>query len=142
MPLFAPFMYANIRAEFKPSDFSIINTDGHSDFDIEKRLTVQDAKGRKLDLALNYVCVHHTFACYLANSAAGGIQIPGAHSKCRSTVPIWSSTRRVCPSEFAQCARTAPAALKTLPAITDPKFCPAIRLSVRAYSRYFIKRAD
>ncbi|VDB84480.1 unnamed protein product [Peniophora sp. CBMAI 1063] len=41
--------------QFKPSDFSIINTDGHSDFDIEKRVTVQDAKGRKLDLALNYV---------------------------------------------------------------------------------------
>ena len=45
------------KAEFKPSDFSIINTDGHSDFDIEKRVTLQDVKGRKLDLALNYVCV-------------------------------------------------------------------------------------
>ncbi len=40
---------------FKASDFSIINTDGHSDFDIESRLTLQDARGRKLDLRLNYV---------------------------------------------------------------------------------------
>ncbi|KAF8274093.1 hypothetical protein EI94DRAFT_1696360 [Lactarius quietus] len=40
---------------FKASEFSIINTDGHSDFDIESRLTLQDAQGRKLDLRLNYV---------------------------------------------------------------------------------------
>ncbi|KAI9460579.1 hypothetical protein BJY52DRAFT_1117906 [Lactarius psammicola] len=40
---------------FKASEFSIINTDGHSDFDIESRLTLQDARGRKLDLRLNYV---------------------------------------------------------------------------------------
>ncbi len=41
---------------FQASEFSIINTDGHSDFDIENRLTLQDAQGRKLDLRLNYVC--------------------------------------------------------------------------------------
>ncbi|EIM83408.1 uncharacterized protein STEHIDRAFT_170692 [Stereum hirsutum FP-91666 SS1] len=40
---------------FKPSDFGIINTDGHSDFDIEHRLTLQDPQGRKLDLRLNYI---------------------------------------------------------------------------------------
>lgn len=40
---------------FKASDFSIINTDGHSDFDIEKRLALEDARGRKLDLRLSYV---------------------------------------------------------------------------------------
>jgi vacuolar protein sorting-associated protein 13A/C len=40
---------------FKASEFSIINTDGHSDFDTENRLTLQDAQGRKLDLRLNYV---------------------------------------------------------------------------------------
>ena len=40
---------------FKASEFSIINTDGHSDFDTESRLTLQDARGRKLDLRLNYV---------------------------------------------------------------------------------------
>jgi len=40
---------------FKASDFSIINTDGHSDFDVEKRLTLEDVRGRKLDLKLGYV---------------------------------------------------------------------------------------
>jgi vacuolar protein sorting-associated protein 13A/C len=40
---------------FKPSDFAIINTDGNSDFDIEKRLTVRDGSERKLDLKLNYM---------------------------------------------------------------------------------------
>uniref|UniRef100_A0A5K1JWH3 CHIP6 n=1 Tax=Ganoderma boninense TaxID=34458 RepID=A0A5K1JWH3_9APHY len=40
---------------FKPSDFAIINTDGHSDFDIESKLVLRDAHGRKLDLKLNYV---------------------------------------------------------------------------------------
>jgi len=42
---------------FKASDFSIINTDGHSDFDVENRLTLEDARGRKLGLKLNYVWV-------------------------------------------------------------------------------------
>lgn len=40
---------------FKPSDFAIINTNVHSDFDIESKLTVRDSNGRKLDLRLNYV---------------------------------------------------------------------------------------
>ncbi|KAF9459895.1 vacuolar protein sorting-associated protein 13 [Collybia nuda] len=40
---------------FKPSDFAIINTDGHSDFDIETRLTLRDQNDRKLDLKLNYI---------------------------------------------------------------------------------------
>ncbi|KAJ3551176.1 hypothetical protein NM688_g4862 [Phlebia brevispora] len=40
---------------FKPSDFAIINTDGSADFDIEKKITLRDAKDRKLDLKLNYV---------------------------------------------------------------------------------------
>ena len=42
---------------FKSSDFSIINTDGSADFDIETRLTLRDEKDRKLDLKLNYVYV-------------------------------------------------------------------------------------
>ncbi|KAF7306925.1 hypothetical protein MIND_00485000 [Mycena indigotica] len=40
---------------FKPSDFAIVNTNQHSDFDIEKRLSLRDANDRKLDLRLNYV---------------------------------------------------------------------------------------
>ncbi|PPQ80804.1 hypothetical protein CVT25_001929 [Psilocybe cyanescens] len=40
---------------FKPSEFTIINTDGHSDFDIENTLTLRDQSDRKLDLKLNYV---------------------------------------------------------------------------------------
>ena len=45
----------------KASDFSIINTDGHSDFDVENRLTLEDARGRKLNLKLNYVWVLFLF---------------------------------------------------------------------------------
>ncbi|KAJ3917835.1 vacuolar protein sorting-associated protein 13 [Lentinula edodes] len=40
---------------FKPSDFTIINTDGHGDFDVENSLTLLDQSGRKLNLKLNYV---------------------------------------------------------------------------------------
>ncbi|RDX55846.1 vacuolar protein sorting-associated protein 13 [Lentinus brumalis] len=40
---------------FKPSDFAIINTDGNSDFDVENKLLLRDANGRKLDLKLNYI---------------------------------------------------------------------------------------
>ncbi|KAJ8463158.1 hypothetical protein ONZ45_g17681 [Pleurotus djamor] len=40
---------------FKQSDFAIINTDENSDFDFERKLSMRDARGRKLDLFLNYV---------------------------------------------------------------------------------------
>ncbi|KIY52729.1 hypothetical protein FISHEDRAFT_63685 [Fistulina hepatica ATCC 64428] len=40
---------------FKPSDFAIINTDRHSDFEIENRLVLRDGQDRKLNLRLNYV---------------------------------------------------------------------------------------
>ncbi|KAJ3842350.1 vacuolar protein sorting-associated protein 13 [Lentinula raphanica] len=40
---------------FKPSDFAIINTDGHSDFDIENRLNLLDQNNKKLNLSLNYI---------------------------------------------------------------------------------------
>ncbi|KAJ4486135.1 vacuolar protein sorting-associated protein 13 [Lentinula aciculospora] len=40
---------------FKPSDFAIINTDGHGEFDVENRLTLLDQNGRKLNLKLNYI---------------------------------------------------------------------------------------
>ncbi|KAG9314367.1 hypothetical protein JVU11DRAFT_5161 [Chiua virens] len=40
---------------FKPSDFAIINTDRHSDFDIESRLSLRDPSNRKLLLCLNYI---------------------------------------------------------------------------------------
>jgi hypothetical protein len=41
-------------AAFKPSDFSIISADAHSDFDVEKKLSLRDQKNRKLDVKLNY----------------------------------------------------------------------------------------
>ncbi|KAK7468899.1 Vacuolar protein sorting-associated protein 13 [Stygiomarasmius scandens] len=40
---------------FKPSDFAIINTDGHSDFDIEQNLILRDSHERRLNLKLNYI---------------------------------------------------------------------------------------
>ena len=40
---------------FKPSEFSIINTDGSGDFDVEERVTLRDESDRKLNLRLNYV---------------------------------------------------------------------------------------
>ena len=46
---------------FKPSDFAIINTDGHSDFDIEGKLTLRDQLDRRLDLKLNYMLVRSLF---------------------------------------------------------------------------------
>jgi hypothetical protein len=46
---------------FKASDFSIINTDGNSDFDIENRLTLEDDQGRKLKLRLSYLWVYSYF---------------------------------------------------------------------------------
>ncbi|KAH9486936.1 Vacuolar protein sorting-associated protein 13 [Psilocybe cubensis] len=52
------FILLNVNLEesvFKPSEFTIINTDGHSDFDIENTLTLRDQYDRKLDLKLNYV---------------------------------------------------------------------------------------
>ncbi|KAF9453814.1 vacuolar protein sorting-associated protein 13 [Macrolepiota fuliginosa MF-IS2] len=52
------FVLLNVTIQdtvFKPSDFSIINTDGHSDFDIENQLTLRDQQGRKLELRLNYI---------------------------------------------------------------------------------------
>ncbi|KAJ7293574.1 vacuolar protein sorting-associated protein 13 [Mycena rebaudengoi] len=54
----AHLVLLNIEVEdtvFKPSDFAIINTNEHSDFDIETRLSLRDANDRKLDLRLNYV---------------------------------------------------------------------------------------
>lgn len=44
-------------AGFKASDFAIINTDNASEFEVEKRLPVQDSQGRKLDLRINYLYV-------------------------------------------------------------------------------------
>lgn len=46
---------------YKPSEFTIINTDGHSDFDIENTLTLRDQYDRKLDLKLNYVSVIYMY---------------------------------------------------------------------------------
>lgn len=43
------------ETEFKPSEFSIVNTDAHSEFEIEDRLTTRDQQDRKLHLRLNYV---------------------------------------------------------------------------------------
>ncbi|KAG6851060.1 hypothetical protein H0H93_002952 [Arthromyces matolae] len=52
------FVLLNVNIQdtvFKPSEFAIINTDGHSDFDIENRLILQDERNRKLELRLNYI---------------------------------------------------------------------------------------
>ncbi|KAF8974033.1 vacuolar protein sorting-associated protein 13 [Flammula alnicola] len=52
------FILLNVNVQdtvFKPSEFTIINTDGQSDFDIEDTLTLRDQFDRKLDLKLNYV---------------------------------------------------------------------------------------
>ncbi|KIM48205.1 hypothetical protein M413DRAFT_439924 [Hebeloma cylindrosporum] len=52
------FILLNVTVEdtvFKPSEFTIINTDGNSDFDIEENLTLRDQFDRKLELKLNYV---------------------------------------------------------------------------------------
>ncbi|KAJ2927125.1 hypothetical protein H1R20_g9964, partial [Candolleomyces eurysporus] len=52
------FILLNVAVQdsvFKPSEFAIINTDGHSDFEIEKQLTLRDQQNRKLNLRLNYV---------------------------------------------------------------------------------------
>ncbi|KAF8168100.1 vacuolar protein sorting-associated protein 13 [Crassisporium funariophilum] len=52
------FILLNVDVQdtvFKPSDFAIINTDGHSDFEAENTLTLSDQFERKLDLRLNYV---------------------------------------------------------------------------------------
>lgn len=40
---------------FKQSEFSIVNTNENSEFDIENHLSLRDAKERTLDLRLNYV---------------------------------------------------------------------------------------
>lgn len=50
-----------VREVFRPSDFAIINTDRHSDFDIEPRLSLRDQSNRKLHLSLNYVYVTSLF---------------------------------------------------------------------------------
>ncbi|EJD47755.1 vacuolar protein sorting-associated protein vps13 [Auricularia subglabra TFB-10046 SS5] len=53
-------------AGFKPSDFAIINTDSPSDFEIEKRLILQDAQGRKLDVRINYMRHHNAGGAFRA----------------------------------------------------------------------------
>lgn len=42
---------------FKPSEFAIISTDGHADFDVESKLTLTDKMDRKLELRINYMHV-------------------------------------------------------------------------------------
>ncbi|TEB35046.1 hypothetical protein FA13DRAFT_1915662 [Coprinellus micaceus] len=52
------FILLNVAIQdsvFKPSDFAIINTDGHSDFDIEKQVVLRDQNNCKLSLGLNFV---------------------------------------------------------------------------------------
>lgn len=52
------FILLNITLQdtvLKPSEFAIINIDGHSDFNIETRLSLRDQQGRKLELKLNYI---------------------------------------------------------------------------------------
>jgi vacuolar protein sorting-associated protein 13A/C len=52
------FILFNVELQdtvFVPSDFAIINTDEHSDFEAENIVTLQDQFGKKLELKLNYV---------------------------------------------------------------------------------------
>lgn len=53
-----------VLSVFRPSDFAIINTDRHTDFDIESRLSLHDQRNRKLHLSLNYVYVTFYFTRY------------------------------------------------------------------------------
>ena len=54
-----------LQADFKPSEFSIVNTDAHSDFEIEDHLTLRDLQDRKLQLRLNYMCVRSVMLPYV-----------------------------------------------------------------------------
>jgi vacuolar protein sorting-associated protein 13A/C len=45
---------------FKPSEFAIINTDGHSDFDIEDSLTLRDQSDRVLNVRINYMWAYQS----------------------------------------------------------------------------------
>ena len=56
-----PVEFIVLFIAYKASDFSIINTDGNSDFDIENRLTLEDSRGRKLNLKLSYMWVYSYF---------------------------------------------------------------------------------
>ncbi|KAH7104413.1 vacuolar protein sorting-associated protein vps13 [Auriculariales sp. MPI-PUGE-AT-0066] len=40
---------------YKQSEFAIVNTDRSSDFEVERKINIQDSQGRSLSLRLNYV---------------------------------------------------------------------------------------
>jgi hypothetical protein len=84
-----------IFVAFKPSEFSIINADAHSDFDIEKKLTLRDQRDRKLDVKLNYVYLLFLLGyLFLADMCPkGDILMLGVLSNCRSTALILWSTK-------------------------------------------------
>ena len=82
---------------FKPSDFSIINTDGRSDFDREKKLTLRDVNDRKLHLRLNYVCARIVNTPWSYSDTVTGVtQIQEGPSESKFTAHTWSSIRQVC----------------------------------------------
>ena len=76
-----------VLAVFRPSDFAIINTDRHTDFDIESRLSLRDQRNRKLHLSLNYVYVASLFY-KISRSHLRRVDIlsPAERSKSRFTV--------------------------------------------------------
>jgi vacuolar protein sorting-associated protein 13A/C len=86
---------ADASPVFKPSDFAIINTDGHSDFDIEKQVVLRDQNNCKLSLGLNFVYVRSvTSRIYSDNAVSENIRNPGEPSKSRSTARTLSSIKR------------------------------------------------
>lgn len=85
---------ADISVVFKPSEFAIINTDGHSDFDIEDSLTLRDQSDRVLNLRINYmwVCCHIHREVMLNLWLAVILSLEG-HSKHKSSAHTSSSTK-------------------------------------------------
>ena len=81
---------------FKPSDFSIINTDGRSDFDREKKLTLRDVSDRKLNLRLNYVYAHILYTPWSCSDIVTGVtRIQEGPSESKFIARTWLSIRRV-----------------------------------------------
>jgi hypothetical protein len=94
-PLFGVIALTFVIA-YQPSDFAIVNTDGHSDFDVENSLSLRDAKNRKLQLKLNYVYdLPYLIVTKLElTQRAVVILIQVVPSKCRFIAHTSLSTRR------------------------------------------------
>lgn len=90
-------LYSILQPAFKPSDFAIINTDGHSDFETETSLSLRDEKNGKLQLKLNYMYV--PFSNVLSSNIKYMLavtRILEVLSKFKFIAHTLSSTRRAC----------------------------------------------